>query len=38
MTEIKYFNLIIIINKIRMNIKKVIIVLNWSTSKNVKDV
>ena len=38
MIEIKYFNLIIIINEIRMNIKKVIVVLNWSISKNVKDV
>ena len=28
MTEIKYFDLIIIINKIRMNMKKVIVVLN----------
>ena len=36
--EIKYFDLIIIINKVRMNMKKMIIVLNWSISKNIKDV
>ena len=38
MIEIKYLDLIIIINEIRMNIKKVIVVLNWLISKNVKDV
>ena len=38
MIEIKYFKLIIIINEVRMNMKKIIVVLNWSTSKNVKDV
>ena len=38
MIEVKYLDLIIIINEIRMNMKKVIVVLNWSTSKNVKNV
>ena len=38
MIEIKYFDLIIIINEVRMNMKKVIVILNWSISKNVKDV
>ena len=38
MIEIKYFQLIIIIDEVRMNIKKMIIVLNWSILKNVKDV
>ena len=38
MIEIKYFDLIIIINEIRINMKKMIVVLNWSISKNVKDV
>ena len=38
MIEIKYLDLIIIINEIRINMKKVIVILNWSTSKNVKNV
>ena len=38
MIEIKYLDLIIIIDEIRMNVKKVIVVLNWSTLKKVKDV
>ena len=38
MIEIKYLDLIIIINEIRINMKKVIVVLNWSISKNVKNV
>ena len=38
MIEIKYFKLIIIINEMRMNIKKMIVVLNWLILKNVKDV
>ena len=38
MIEVKYLDLIIIINKIRINIKKMIVILNWLISKNVKNV
>ena len=35
--EIKFFNLIIIFNKIKINLKKIAQIKNWTKSKNKKN-
>ena len=36
--KVKYLNLIIIINEIKMNFEKINIIINWAASSDVKDV